>query len=269
MFKKISILFLVGIITYSCAKVPLSGRNQLSLVSNAEILPMSYDQYAQVLSESKLVTNTAEGQMVVKVGRRIADAVSKYMAERGYEKALEGFAWEFNLIESEQVNAWCMPGGKVAFYTGIMPICQDEAGVAVVMGHEVAHAVASHARERMSNGLVLNGLIGGVQVAMGQNPTLTQNIFLQAVGYGGQLGMLSFSRRHELEADQLGLDFMALAGYDPRVAPAFWERMNAGSSGNRPPDFLSTHPGPNRRIDELNKQMPKSMEYYEKSNKQQ
>lgn len=269
MLKKISILLLLGIITYSCAKVPFSGRNQLNLVSNGEVLPMSYEQYDEVLKSSKLVTNTAEGQMVVRVGKRIASAVEKYMREKGYEKELEGFQWEFNLIESEQVNAWCMPGGKVAFYTGIMPICKDEAGVAVVMGHEVAHAVASHARERMSNGLVLNGLLGGVQVAMGQNPTLTQGIFLQAIGYGGQLGMLKFSRRHELEADQLGLNFMALAGYDPRVAPSFWERMNAGAEGARPPDFLSTHPGPDKRIQELNKQMPESMAYYEKSNKQQ
>ena len=161
-----------------------------------------------------------------------------------------------------------MPGGKVAFYTGIMPICQDETGIAVVMGHEVAHAIASHARERMSNGLLLNGLIGGVQAAMGQNPTLTQSIFLQAVGYGGQLKMLKFSRNHELEADQLGLNFMALAGYDPRQAPLFWERMNAASEGNRPLEFLSTHPGPDKRIQELNRKMAEAMVYFEKSQKQ-
>lgn len=269
MLKKLSILFLVGLITYSCAKVPFSGRNQLSLVSNEEVLPLSYDQYSQVLSESKLVTSSTQGQQVVKVGRRIANAVDQYMRERGYADELEGFNWEFNLIDDEQVNAWCMPGGKVAFYTGILPICEDETGIAVVMGHEVAHAIASHARERMSNGLLLNGLIGGVQVAMGQNPTLVQNIFLQAAGLGGQLGMLKFSRKHELEADQLGLNFMALAGYDPRQAPIFWERMNAGSDGTRPPEFLSTHPGPDQRIEELEKQMKRSMVYYEKSNKQQ
>jgi predicted Zn-dependent protease len=165
------------------------------------------------------------------------------------------------------VNAWCMPGGKVAFYTGIMPICRDETGVAVVMGHEVAHAIANHGRERMSNGMLMNGLIGTAQAAMGQNPTLTQNLFLQAFGVGGQLGMLTFSRTHELEADQLGLNFMALAGYDPRTAPGFWDRMSEGSSGAEPPEFLSTHPGPKRRKDELNKAMPAAMVYYEKSNK--
>lgn len=268
MLKKLTILLLLGLITYSCAKVPFSGRNQLNLVSNNEILPMSYDQYGQVLQESKMLTDTPEGQQVVKVGKRIAEAVEVYMNEKGYKNVLEGFNWEFNLIESDQVNAWCMPGGKVAFYTGIMPICRDETGIAVVMGHEVAHAIASHARERMSNGLVLNGLMGGVQMAMGQNPTLTQSIFMQAVGYGGQLKMLRFSRKHELEADQLGLSFMALAGYDPREAPSFWERMNAGAAGNRPAEFLSTHPGPDKRIQELNNQMSVAMAYYDKSNKQ-
>lgn len=267
MLKKIFLIIAAGLLTYSCAKVPFSGRNQLNLVSNAEILPMSYDQYNTVLKESKVVTNTANGQSVVKVGKRIAAAVDKYLKEKGYQDELEGFAWEFNLIQDDQVNAWCMPGGKVAFYTGIMPICQDETGIAVVMGHEVAHAIANHARERMSNGLLLNGLLGGVQVAMGQNPSLTQSLFLQAAGVGGQLGMLSYSRKHELEADQMGLNFMAIAGYDPRQAPIFWERMNQGG-GERPPEFLSTHPGPNRRIAQLNNQMANAMKYYQSSQKQ-
>jgi predicted Zn-dependent protease len=267
MVKKIFVLLLTGMVIYSCAKVPFSGRNQLSLVSNSEVLPLSYQQYNDVLKGAKVVTDSPQGQMVVRVGRRIAEAVEAYMREQGLENELEGFAWEFNLIEDATINAWCMPGGKVAFYTGIMPICQDEGGVAVVMGHEVAHAIAHHARERMSNGMLLNGLLGGVQVAMGQNPSLTQSLFLQAAGVGGQLGMLKYSRSHELEADKLGLNFMALAGYDPRVAPGFWERMSQAGSGAAPPEFLSTHPGPNRRIDQLNKQMPVSMEYYEKSNK--
>lgn len=264
MLKKIIFLLAVGLVAYGCAKVPMSNRNQLALVSNAELLPMSFDQYGQVLREGRLVTNTPEGQMVVRVGKKIAEAVEIYMKENGMERQLQGFEWEFNLIQEEIVNAWCMPGGKVAFYTGIMPVCQDEAGVAVVMGHEVAHAIANHGRERMSNGLLLNGLIGGAQVAMGQNPTLTQQIFLQSFGVGGQLGMLSFSRRHELEADQLGLNFMAMAGYDPRVAPDFWDRMANLGGGGAPPEFLSTHPGPNRRKDELKKQMPIAMEYYNK-----
>lgn len=267
MLKKIGVLFAVGLLVYGCATVPLSGRRQLSLVGNSEILPLSYDQYSQVVKENKIVTNTPDGKKVVNVGRRIASAVEQYLKENNYASVTEGFAWEFNLIESDQVNAWCMPGGKVAFYTGIMPICQDETGVAVVMGHEVAHAIANHSRERMSQGLVANGLLGGLQVAMGQNPTLTQTIFLQAVGIGGQVGMLKFSRDQELEADQLGLIFMSIAGYDPREAPAFWERMNAKSGGGSTPEFLSTHPGPGRRIERLQQQMPDALAYYEKNKK--
>ncbi|WP_143960777.1 M48 family metallopeptidase [Litoribacter populi] len=266
MIKKIIFILAVAFIIEGCAKVPLSGRRQLSIIGNSEILPMSYEQYDQVKAESNLVTNTAEGQMVQNAGNRIAKAVETYLNERGYEDVTEGFAWEFHLIEDDQINAWAMPGGKVAFYTGIMPIAQDETGVAVIMGHEVAHAIANHARERMSQGLVANGLVGGLQAAMGQNPSMTQSIFLQAVGYGGQVGMLKFSRDQELEADELGLTFMAIAGYDPREAPVFWQRMEAASGGGqRPPEFLSTHPGPNRRIDQLNKMMPDAMEYYNKN----
>ncbi len=264
LLKRTGIIILTVLLLLGCATVPLTGRKQLSIVDNAEVLPLSYEQYSQVKKESKIVTNTAEGQRVVRVGKNIATAVETYLKDNGYEDILEGFAWEFNLIQDEQVNAWCMPGGKVAFYTGIMPICQNDAGVAVVMGHEVAHAIASHARERMSQGLVANGLMEGLQTAMGQNPTLTQSIFMQAVGIGGQVGMLKFSRDQELEADQLGLIFMAIAGYDPREAPEFWKRMEAQSNGQRPPEFLSTHPGPDRRIERLNDQMAKALKYYKK-----
>ncbi|GAB2990823.1 M48 family metallopeptidase [Cyclobacterium sediminis] len=263
--KKILTLLFVGLIVYGCATVPLSGRKQLSIVSNSEVLPLAYDQYGQVLKESKVLTNTKEGQQVVKVGNRIANAVDTYLKDNGYSSITEGFEWDFNLLESDQVNAWCMPGGKVAFYTGILPICEDETGIAVVMGHEVAHAIASHARERMSQGLVANGLIGGLQVAMGEDPSLTETIFLQAVGIGGQVGMLKFGRDQELEADQLGLIFMSIAGYDPREAPDFWERMNAQSdASSRPPEFLSTHPGPEKRIAKLNSQMDEALKYYNK-----
>lgn len=266
MLRKILFLILAGFVAYSCAKVPMTGRTQLALIGNSELLPMAFDQYNEVLKTGKIVTNTPDGQMVVRVGKRIADAVELYMKENGLEKELQGFNWEFNLIQDDIVNAWCMPGGKVAFYTGIIPVCKDETGIAVVMGHEIAHALANHGRERMSNGLLFNGLLGGVQAAMGQNPTLTQSIFLQAFGVGGQLGMLKFSRKHELEADQLGLNFMAMAGYDPREAPVFWDRMASQGNGT-PPEFLSTHPGPARRKDELNKQMPKALEYFQRSQK--
>lgn len=261
--KKVILLFFSGMVVYSCAKVPLTGRSQLATVSNEEIMPLVNEEYQQVKQESKLVTNTADGQAVVRVGNRVADAVEAFLVQEGYEDLVASFDWEFNLIDSEQVNAWCMPGGKVAFYTGIMPVTEDETGIAVVMGHEVAHAVASHARERMSNGMLANLGLSVLSVAVGQNPSMTEQIFLQSVGMGSELGMLSFSRKHELEADELGLIFMAMAGYDPREAPVFWERM-AAAGGETPPEFLSTHPGPDRRIEKLNANMDKALKYYNK-----
>lgn len=262
MIKKIMLLFLLGLFLYSCATVPVTGRRQLSLVPNSEILPLSYDQYSQVLKENKLSDNQQWTAMVKNVGSRIKVAVEQYMKQKGLSDQLSGYSWEFNLIESETVNAWCMPGGKVAFYTGIMPICKDEKGVAVVMGHEVAHAIANHGRERMSEGLVANLGLSSLSAAMGQNPTMTQQLLLQSVGIGTQLGMLSFSRTHESEADEIGLIFMAMAGYDPREAPKFWERMAAQGSEQRPPEFLSTHPHPDTRIADLNKSMPQALKYY-------
>lgn len=262
MKKTIAILTL-GLMVYACAKVPLTGRMQLAAVSNEEIMPLVNEEYSKIKKESKVLTQTPQGQQVVNVGKRISKAVEDFLLQEGYQDLVATFNWEFNLLESEQVNAWCMPGGKVAFYTGIMPICQDETGIAVVMGHEVAHAVASHSRERMSNGMLANLGISAISVAMGQNPTLTEQIFLQSIGMGSQLGMLSFSRKHELEADELGLIFMAMAGYDPRQAPVFWERM-AKVGGEAPPEFLSTHPGPDRRIERLNANMVKALEYYNK-----
>ena len=261
--KKLLVIFLLGFFVYSCAKVPITGRRQLAAVSHEEIMPLVNEQYEQVKKESKLLTNTKDGQLIVKVGNRVAKAVEAFLIQEGYQELVNDFEWEFNLIESDQVNAWCMPGGKVAYYTGILPITQDELGIAVVMGHEVAHAVASHARERMSNAMVANLGLSVFSAAMGQNPTLMQQIFLQSVGIGSQLGMLKFSRKHELEADELGLIFMAMAGYDPREAPVFWERM-AAAGGEAPPEFLSTHPGPHRRIERLNANMPKALEYYNK-----
>ncbi len=260
--KKTLLLLATGLLAYACAKVPLTGRMQLAVVSNEEIMPLVNEQYEKTKAEYKVLTDSEKGQMVVRVGRKMAEAVEGYLISEGYQNLVNDFDWEFNLLESDQVNAWCMPGGKVAFYTGILPICEDEAGIAVVMGHEIAHAVASHSRERMSNGLMLNFGISAMSTAMGQNPTLTEQILLQSVGMGSELGMLSFSRKHELEADEMGLIFMAMAGYDPRVAPVFWERMSAKSSGQAPPEFLSTHPGPDRRIERLNAKMPEALEYY-------
>jgi predicted Zn-dependent protease len=185
------------------------------------------------------------------------------MAEKGASDQLAGFAWEFNLIQDDKtVNAWCMPGGKVAFYTAILPICKDETGVAVVMGHEVAHAIANHGRERMSQGLIQQFGLSTLGAAMGQNPTATKQIFLEAVGMGANLGALKFSRKHESEADHIGLIFMSMAGYDPAQAPKFWERMTSLSGGQKPPEFMSTHPSDETRIKDLQGWMPEALGYY-------
>ena len=265
MLKNVLILLVVASLFYTCANVPVTGRQQLSLVSNAEIIPIVNQQYDSVVRNSKLSSNREQTAMVKNVGVRIQKAVEKYMAQNNLSSQLEGFDWEFNLIDDPKtVNAWCMPGGKVAFYTGIMPICKDEAGVAVVMGHEVAHAIANHGRERMSQGLVANLGIGTLGAAMGQNPGMTKQILLQAVGVGTQIGMLKFSRQHESEADKIGLIFMAMAGYDPNNAVSFWQRMDEMSGGGAPPEWLSTHPSHSTRISDLKANMPEAMKYYKK-----
>jgi predicted Zn-dependent protease len=261
MRKILSIVLIL--VAAACSSVPMTGRNQLSLISNDELMALSTDEYKKVLDSADVVTTGHYADMVKTVGVRIQASVEKYMADNGYSDRLEGFDWEFNLIKDDaMVNAWAMPGGKVAFYTGIMPLCQDEVGVAVVMGHEIAHAIASHGAERMSQGLALQLGVGTVQAAMGEDPSTTQQIFLQSLGISSQLGILAYSRKHESEADKIGLVFMAMAGYDPREAPIFWERMSSNSAG-QPPEWLSTHPSHERRIAELNEHMPEALKYYQ------
>lgn len=265
--KKSTLVILLAVVLLSrCATVPVTGRKQLSLVSSSEINAMSATQYKDVITKGPLSTNVEQTQMIRRVGERIKGGVEQYMASKGASDQLAGFNWEFNLIQDDKtVNAWCMPGGKVAFYTAILPICQDETGIAVVMGHEVAHAIANHGRERMSQGLLEQFGLSTLGAAMGQNPTLTSQIFMQAVGAGADVGMLKFSREHESEADHIGLIFMAMAGYDPQLAPKFWERMVSSSAGSqKPPEFLSTHPSDETRIKDLNSWMPEAMQYYKK-----
>jgi predicted Zn-dependent protease len=262
MRKRITSFIVLACICLGCATVPVTGRKQLSLVGNEEIIAQSEIEYRKILSQSRLATNTDQGAMIQRVGERVADAVEAYMAEKGLSSQLAGFNWEFNLIEDDKMaNAWCMPGGKVAFYTGILPIAKDETGVAIVMGHEVAHAIANHGRERISEALVANGLLSGLSAAMGQNPSLTQQLLLQSLGIGAQVGMLKFSRDNESEADHIGLIFMAMAGYDPNQAPAFWERMQSMSKGGAPPEWLSTHPPHDKRIRDLKKWIPEAEGY--------
>lgn len=262
--KKNLTLAMLMLIIAACATNPLTGRQSLALVSNAEIFPQSFAQYNQVIKESQIEQNTANAKMINDVGQRIKYAADKFYREIGQQQKLQGFAWEFKLIKSDQLNAWCMPGGKVAFYTGILPVCKGENGVAVVMGHEVAHALAGHSAEQMSNGLLAQGIMLGGNVAISNDQW--RNVFNQYYPVTAQLGMLKYGRSMELDADETGLYLMAMAGYNPQEAIAFWQRMEAASAGKQtPPQFLSTHPNPGNRIAQIQSIMPKAMDYYNKS----
>jgi len=252
----------------ACATVPLTGRSQLNLIPSATMLSMSSQQYGAFLKENPPSPDTEKARMVQRVGRNIQGAVERYFAENGLSDRLEGYSWEFNLVEGKEANAWCMPGGKVVVYTGILPYTRDETGLAVVMGHEIAHAVAEHGNERMTQALAVQ--MGGLALstAMAQQPDQTRQLWMAAFGVGSQLGfLLPYSRLHESEADQLGLIFMAMAGYDPRQAPAFWERMAAKEGKAAVPELLSTHPSDERRIREIQAHLPKALPYYERGRK--
>ena len=249
----------------SCSTVPITGREQLSLIPSSQMMSASYAQYDTFLKSSKLSNNKSQTQMIKTVGKKIQKAVEQYFKQNNLSEHLEGYNWEFNLVQSNDVNAWCMPGGKVVFYTGILPICLDDKGVAVVMGHEIAHAIAEHGGERMSQGLITQFGGMGLMFALENKPKETQELWMTAFGVGSQLGvMLPFSRLHESEADHLGLIFMAMAGYNPNEAVAFWKRMAAQKGGSAPPEFLSTHPSDATRISDLEKLIPEAMKYYKK-----
>lgn len=264
-YLRISTSWAIGLavfLTLSCSRVPITGRHQMKLLPNSTLLSMSYTSYGDFLKQNKISNNAQQTAMVKNAGNKIKTAVETYMKQHGMEKKLSGFDWDFNLVDDPTVNAWCMPGGKVVFYTGIMPLCKDEVGVAVVMGHEVAHAIANHGNERMSQGLAVQ--MGGValSVALSDKPAETQALFMGAYGVGTTVGaVLPFSRLHESEADHMGLIFMAMAGYDPRKAPEFWERM-AAMGGGKPPELLSTHPSDETRIRKLNEHMEEALKYY-------
>jgi predicted Zn-dependent protease len=252
-----------------CAEVPITHRKGLHLVPETELLSMSLQQYDDVLKKSKLSTDTQKVETVRRAGNRIAKAAEAFLTETGQQDKIKNYKWEFNLIEDDKtVNAWVMPGGKAAVYSGILPYTQDETGLAVVLGHEVAHALADHGNERMSEALIAN--MGGMalSVALSQQPQLTQQLFMTVYGVGANVGfMLPYSRLHESEADRIGLTLMARAGYDPREAIPFWERMSKQEGKSRPPEFLSTHPAPETRIADINKYIPEALPYYEKSKK--
>lgn len=263
--KKLALIVSAIFLFVSCHKVPVTGRQQLDIVPNDEMLALANTNYTDFLKENKVSGNADQTAMVKRVGQNIAGAVDRYFTQNNLKKELKGYNWEFNLVESNEVNAWCMPGGKVVVYTGILPLTQNDAGLAVVLGHEISHAVARHGNERMSQQLVTQ--MGGValQVALKDKPAQTQNIFMAAYGAGSTVGvLLPYSRLQESEADRLGLIFMAMAGYDPRVATDFWKRMAAQSKG-APPEFLSTHPADDTRIKDIEKHLPEALQYYNKA----
>lgn len=251
MKNSILIVFIL-LLVLSCKTNPFTGKQTLNFYGNQQIFPAAFAQYDQFLSENKVITDTKEAEMITKVGRRIANAAERWLDANGYPGYLKDYQWEYKLVNDETVNAWCMPGGKIVFYTGILPITQTETGVAVVMGHEVAHALADHGAQRMSAGTLQQVGALGTSIATNKKSQETQNAFLQAYGIASSVGgMLPFSRNHETEADRIGLQIMAIAGYNPDEAAELWKRMKAKAGGQAPPEFLSTHPSNDTRINNL------------------
>lgn len=257
--------FFLLIACTACKQNAITGRKQLSLVSESEAQSLAAGQYSSFINTNKVVAaNQSEAMMVKKVGGRIVEAIKAYYSHKGLLAELEGYTWDINLVNDPQMNAWCMPGGKIVVYTGILPVTKNESGLAIVMGHEIAHALARHGSERMSQGLVQQGLGAGISIALSDKPALTQDLFNISYGIASGTIMPAFSRSNELEADRFGLMFSALAGYDPREAISFWTRMSASSGKANIPSILSTHPADEVRIEELNKIMESTVKNYYK-----
>ncbi|SMO76359.1 M48 family metallopeptidase [Solitalea koreensis] len=259
--KFIAAFLFVAVIS-SCSKVPLTGRSQLSLVDEGQMMTMAASSYSEYLKENPVVpTTNKDAQRVKRVGGQLIDAVTRFMNQNGYANQIANYKWEVNLIQNKELNAWCMPGGKMAVFTGILPVCKDDAGLATVMGHEIAHAIARHGSERMSQQLAAEAgaVAGGMVTANSHEAT---SIFNQLYGTGAPLLLLKYSRKQESEADHLGLIFMAMAGYNPNTAVDFWQRMSASATGQKPPEILSTHPSDQTRIDDIKRLIPEAMKYY-------
>jgi len=257
--KKILIIFAVIFILSGCATNPLTGQRTMALVDNSTLFPSAFAQYDQFLRENTVVTGTRESDMVSRVGWRLAEAAQLWLSAEGSPNHLANYEWAFTLIQDDSINAWAMPGGKIVFYAGILPVTQTEAGIAVVMGHEIAHAILNHSQQRMSADLLQQ--IGAVGLSLGAGlagmSAENQALAMTAYGAGSQLfGTLPFSRTHEIEADRYGTILMAIAGYNPEEALIFWERMAALSGGGSTPQFLSTHPSDETRIRELRSAIP-------------
>lgn len=259
--KNLSVILGLLLLLNSCTTVPLTGRKQLNIVSNQEVLTSSFQQYNEYIQTAAISSDKKDTDLVIKVGKRIAAAVELYMKNNGMADQIQDYKWEFHLVANKEPNAFCMPGGKIVVYEGILPYTKDETGLAVVLGHEVAHAVAKHSNERMSQQVVASVGSELVNLAVSQKSAVVQQLAPMVYGLGAQYAiMLPYSREHEHEADHLGLIFMAMAGYDPSAAEAFWTRMSASSANV--PEFLSTHPSGDNRIQKIREWLPESKKYY-------
>lgn len=260
--KKILIALVVFSTIHACKRVPLTGRKSMAMLPESMMQNMAASQYTSFLTTNKPVQGSSDAEMVDRVSTRIIKVVNDYFAKRNRTKELAGYKWEHKLIKDNVANAWAMPGGKIVVYSGLLPITQNEAGLAAVIGHEVSHALARHGNERMTQGLIAQGIQIAGAVALQEKPEM-QNLFLQSYGIGSQLGLLAFSRKQESEADRMGLIFMSMAGYNPAEAVNVWKRMSQMNTGPKPPEFLSTHPSNERRIADLTKLQAEALKYYQ------
>lgn len=265
MVKKIITLAIIAIVAVGCSKVMFTGRKQVKLIPSSEMTAMAVQSYADFLDANGISGNIEYQELLNTVGRKMQKAVEEYMTKEGQESQLANYAWEFNVVESDEVNAWAMPGGKIVFYSGIMPVCKNEQGVAVVMGHEIAHVLAQHGNERMSQQMMAQ--LGSIALNeyIQTEPERTQYIYNTAFAIGAQYGaLLPYSRLHEREADRIGQIIMALAGYDPAYAVNFWKDMESMSAGQAPPEFMSTHPSYDTRIQVLTDNIQDARKYMKK-----
>lgn len=261
MWKRSFIVLIVLTLAFACSKTAFTGRKSLTLIPSNEINSLSNTEYRKFLAENKTLTTGKEVEMVRRIGNDLKEAVVVYYRKTGKADELKDFAWEFNVVDSKDVNAFCMPGGKVVVFTGILPVTKNEDALAVVMGHEIAHALANHGNERMSQSMVAQLGMSSLDIALSQKPTQTRELVMVAAGVGAQYGVLMpFSRKHETEADEIGLYLMTMAGYNPAEAAPFWQRMSQ-SGGGSPPEFMSTHPDPKKRSQTLKELIPKAQKY--------
>ena len=261
MKKKVSVWLSMLLFLAACSSVPLTGRKQMLLVSDSEVLSSSLTQYSDYMKTATKSTSKNGSVMVTRVGKKIAAATEQYLKNNGLESEIKNFSWEFNLVKDDQVNAFCMPGGKIVVYEGLMQLVDSDDELAVVVGHEVAHAVAKHSNERMSQQLMAQYGAQIIGQALSNKSAAVQQIGNSVYGLGAQYGvMLPFSRKHESQADYMGLVFMTMAGYNPEVAVNFWQKMSAGKSGATP-EFMSTHPSDATRISDIQKYLPELEKY--------